>query len=172
VATGYWNAPEETARAFGVTLDGVEGRFLRTGDVGAFVDGQLFVTGRRKDLVIVDGVNHHPADIEATAEAAHPAIRPGCCAAVSVDHGGREAVVVLAELSGRARRPEDGVRDVAETVRRAVSARHGLPVHDVVLLPPGNLPFTTSGKLQHYACRTGYAAGAFERNRLRDEVAA
>jgi len=175
VATGYWNAPDETVRAFGVTLDGVDGDFLRTGDVGTFVDGQLYVTGRRKDLVIVDGVNHHPADVEATAEAAHPAIRRGCCAVVSVDHGDRETAVILAELTSRAVRTGDGVRGirgVAEVVRRAVSARHGLPVHDVVLLPPGSLPFTTSGKLQHYACRLGYAAGAFERNRLRDEVAA
>jgi acyl-CoA synthetase (AMP-forming)/AMP-acid ligase II len=143
--------------------------------VGTFVDGQLYVTGRRKDLVIVDGVNHHPADVEATAEAAHPAIRRGCCAVVSVDHGNRESAVILAELSSRAVRTGDGVRGirgVAEVVRRAVSARHGLPVHDVVLLPPGSLPFTTSGKLQHYACRIGYTAGAFERNRLRDEVAA
>lgn len=167
VGTGYWAAPERTRETFGITIEGIEGRFLRTGDLGALVDGQLYVSGRRKDLVIVDGQNHYPPDLEATVEGSHRALRTGFCAVVAIDDGGREQVVVIAELSTRALR--GGNYDVAEietAVRRALSAGHAVAVDDVVLVRPGTLPFTSSGKLQRYACRAAYSTGELEARRI------
>jgi acyl-CoA synthetase (AMP-forming)/AMP-acid ligase II len=168
VGNGYWDNPEATAKAFGQKVDGFDGAFLRTGDLGAMVDGELFVTGRRKDLIVIDGANHYPTDLESTVELADPAVRAGYCAVVSVDNGGQELVVVLAELAAPALRVADaaGHPRTRTAVRRALSARHGVPVHDVVLLSPGSLPFTSSGKLQRTACRTGYLEGRFERSRV------
>ncbi|WP_253776336.1 fatty acyl-AMP ligase [Goodfellowiella coeruleoviolacea] len=188
VGSGYWNAPEATAATFGVTVPGVAGAFLRTGDLGAVVDGQLVITGRCKDVIVIDGHNHYPSDIERTVAAAHPALRPGFQIAVSVDDGQRERVVVLTELStpaGANRQSDvdevdlaDGVdpTDVADgaagwtlvsaAVRAAVLAQHGIAPHDVVLLPPGALPFTSSGKPQRFACRRAYQDGGFARVRL------
>jgi len=179
VGSGYWNAPHATGEAFGQSVNGARAPFLRTGDLGAVVDGELFVSGRRKDLIIVDGRNHYPSDLEATAEGAHPALRPGCCAVVPVDDGERERIVVLVELSSAALRAKappgdhDGTfgrrsrtEQVATCVRRALSAAHGLSVDEVVLLRPGSLPFTSSGKLQHFACKARYEAGQFDRYRV------
>jgi acyl-CoA synthetase (AMP-forming)/AMP-acid ligase II len=178
IGLGYWNRPEESAATFGVTLPDVEGEFLRTGDLGVILDGELFVTGRRKDVVIVDGYNHYPPDLEATAESAHPATQPGFCAVVSIDDGSRERLVVLAELTTRtvlALNAEDHDTDesaaqliptITAAIRRALSAGHGVAVDDVVLLRPGSLPVTSSGKLQRFACRSTYAAGGFVPRRL------
>jgi len=169
VASGYWQNPRATAKVFGQRVDGMGGAFLRTGDLGALVDGQLFITGRRKDLIVIDGANYYPTDLESTVELADPAVRAGYCAVVSVDDGRRELVVVLAELVSRALRAADAAVVHSRTltaVRRALSTRHGVPVHDVVLLSPGSLPFTSSGKLQRAACRTGYLDGRFERSRV------
>lgn len=176
VGSGYWNAPQATADTFGMPIEGVDGSFLRTGDLGVLVEGQLFITGRRKDLIVVDGVNHHPADLELTVELAHPALCSGCCAVVSVEERGRERVVVLAELAARALRAvgQPSTSDepsaashpgIITAIRHALSALHGLPVHDVVLLPAGSLPFTSSGKLQRFACREGYRKGHFGADR-------
>ena len=90
VAQGYWGRPEETAATFGARLAGdAEGTpFLRTGDLGFFLDGELYVSGRLKDLIILRGRNHYPQDIELTVERSHPALRPGCGAAFSVDRDG------------------------------------------------------------------------------------
>src|SRR6185312_8150687 len=94
VAHGYWNRPEETEHGFKAYLaDTGEGPFLRTGDLGFLKDGELFVTGRLKDLIIIDGYNHYPQDIELTVERSHPAVRAGCCAAFSVDVAGEERLV-------------------------------------------------------------------------------
>lgn len=169
VAAGYWNAPEETGHTFGRRVGGEPG-FVRTGDMGALVGSELVVSGRLKDLIIVDGRNLYPSDLEATAEAAHPALRRGYCAVVPVDDGRRESVVVLAELTARALRtalgdpagPAARFDHIRTAVRRALSAAHGLPADDVVLLRPGTLPFTSSGKLQHFACRARYQAGGFD----------
>ncbi|MEM9488722.1 MAG: fatty acyl-AMP ligase, partial [Myxococcota bacterium] len=98
VAQGYWNRPEATAQAFSARLsDSGDGPYLRTGDLGFVRDGQLFVTGRRKDLIIIRGRNHAPQDIELAIEQACPAVRPGCCAALSVDEAGAERLVIAAE---------------------------------------------------------------------------
>jgi acyl-CoA synthetase (AMP-forming)/AMP-acid ligase II len=170
VGAGYWSAPAQTAHTFGVTVPGRTGSFLRTGDVGMFLDGELYITGRVKDLIIVGGRNHHASDLEATVETSHEALRPGFCAVVSVDDGDGERVVVLAEVVARSLRvPADRAAltaaDITTSIRRDVSAVHGVRVSDVLLLRPGSLPFTSSGKLQRFACRRGYVEGKFTASR-------
>lgn len=104
VALGYWDRPEETRYTFRAYLaDSGEGPFLRTGDLGFMDEGELFITGRLKDLIIIDGRNHYPQDIERTVEESHPSLRPGCCATFSVDLNGSEALVVVAEVERRFR---------------------------------------------------------------------
>jgi acyl-CoA synthetase (AMP-forming)/AMP-acid ligase II len=156
VAAGYWGQPELSARVFGADLPGDPGPWLRTGDLGLLADGQLFVTGRLKDLVIVDGRNHYPQDIEHTVEHAHTAIRRHATAAFAVPGAGRELLVVLAERAKDADPALDG--EVVAAVRSAVSAEHGLSLHDLVLLGPGEVPRTSSGKVSRSACRTWYVA--------------
>jgi acyl-CoA synthetase (AMP-forming)/AMP-acid ligase II len=170
VGAGYWAAPTQSAQAFGVSVPGRNGSFLRTGDVGMFLDGELYITGRIKDLIIVGGRNHHASDLEATVETTHEALRPGRCAVVSVDNGDGERVVVLAEVAARSLRlPPELAEATAEAIttaiRRALAAVHGLRASDVLLLRPGSLPFTSSGKLQRFACRAGYAEGRFASSR-------
>ncbi|MEV4149058.1 fatty acyl-AMP ligase [Amycolatopsis sp. NPDC049691] len=139
VADGYWGRPD---RGDTFTADG----WLRTGDLGFVHDGQLYVTGRLKDLIIVDGRNHHPQDIEATVEAAHPAIRPARVAAFAVRDGGGEGVAVVAGCTAPG-------EDVETAVRRAVSAGHDLPLRALWLVPPGAVPRTSSGKVSRAAAR-------------------
>ena len=104
VCRGYWNRPEETQRTLRAYLaDSGEGPFLRTGDLGFLKDGELFVTGRLKDLIIIGGRNLYPNDIELTVEQSHPAIRSGCCAAFSVDVADEERLIVAAEIERRYR---------------------------------------------------------------------
>jgi acyl-CoA synthetase (AMP-forming)/AMP-acid ligase II len=165
IGTGYWNAPEVTAETFSAQVPGYPGRrFLRTGDLGFRHGGQLFITGRAKDVIIIAGANHYPQDIEATAEASHPAVRELCCCALSVDEDDRERLVVLAEVSPEALPAGSAAaaREIEDAVRRMVRAEHGLQVHDVVLLPPGSLPFTTNVKLQRRECRARYLDGTFD----------
>jgi acyl-CoA synthetase (AMP-forming)/AMP-acid ligase II len=154
VATGYWGQPERSAQVFGGSLPGDPGPWLRTGDLGVLVDGQLYITGRRKDLVIVDGRNHYPQDIEHTVEHAHPAIRRHATAAFAVAGSDRELLVVLAERAKDADTALDA--EVTTAVRAAVSGEHGVAVHDVVLLGPGAVPRTSSGKISRSACRAQY----------------
>lgn len=156
VATGYWGQPELSARVFGAEVPGEAGPWLRTGDLGLFADGQLFVTGRLKDLVIVDGRNHYPQDIEHTVEHAHPAVRRHATAAFSVAGADRELLVVLAERARETGGEFDA--EIAAAVRSAVSAAHGIAVHELVLLDPGEVPRTSSGKISRSACRARYLA--------------
>ncbi len=158
VAAGYWQRPDLSKEVFEAALsDSGEGPFLRTGDLGFETGDGLFVTGRIKDVVIIGGRNHYPQDIERTAESAHPAVRPGCVAVFGVDTDGEESVVVAAE----ARHGQDAVdpADVANEVRRAVMREHRIAVRDVVLLPPGALPKTSSGKLQRRESKKEYLTG-------------
>lgn len=162
VAAGYWERPDLSREIFEATLsDSDEGPYLRTGDLGFQSDEGLFVTGRTKDVIIVAGRNHYPQDIEWTVECAHSAIRPGCVAVFGVERDGEEAVVVAAEV----RREAGGAKDsadsesVANAVLRAVMQEHRLAVRDVVLLPAGSLPKTSSGKLQRGESRKQYLTG-------------
>ncbi|MGH3167281.1 MAG: fatty acyl-AMP ligase [Trebonia sp.] len=168
VGDGYWNQPEETERTFRARVQGYGERdFLRTGDLGFVFGDQLFVTGRLKDVIIVDGHNHYPHDIELTVGTSHPAIREGFCCALSVEEGDAERLVILTEISIRRMRSQDSARaaadEVAAAVRRAVTAEHGIAVSDVVLLRLGTLPFTSSGKIQRTECRARYQSGDFDR---------
>ncbi|MFI1646996.1 fatty acyl-AMP ligase [Streptomyces avidinii] len=162
VAVGYWQRPDLSREAFEATpSDGGQGPYMRTGDLGFRTEDGLFVCGRIKDVIIVGGRNHYPHDIERTAESAHPAVRPGCVAAFGVTTDGEESVVVAAELRPGAAAGEDRAESeaVANAVRHAVAQEHRLTARDVVLLPAGTLPKTSSGKLQRGETRKEYLAG-------------
>lgn len=156
VAMGYWDRPEESDRAFGARVaDRGDGPFLRTGDLGFLHDGQLVVTGRLKDLIIVRGQNHYPQDIELTAQRADPALRPGGGAAFLVTADDGEDRLVLVHEVGR-RAGELDVRHVTAKIREAVAQEHGLRVHTVALVPAGGMPKTSSGKIQRWLCRARF----------------
>ena len=126
-AQGYWNNPEETARTFGAMLrDTGEGPFLRTGDLGFVKDGEVFVTGRLKDLLIVRGRNHYPQDIERTVEQCHALFRVGGAAAFSVQEAGEEVVVVVQEVERQS--AALAIDELAAAIRAAVSEHHDLHV--------------------------------------------
>ncbi|PJJ54099.1 acyl-CoA synthetase (AMP-forming)/AMP-acid ligase II [Mumia flava] len=176
VARGYWRRPAETERVFGARIAGEDApdaptRYLRTGDLGFLRDGELVVTGRRKDLVIVRGRNHYPHDIELTAEQAHPALRTGCSAAFQVPgvHGD-DRLVLVAEVR-RSPEPPDGAA-VAATVREAVAAAHGIQVHAFVPIAAATIPKTSSGKIQRSLCRARYLAGDLAEVAPRETTAA
>ena len=162
VAQGYWNQPKETEKIFHAYLtDTGEGPFLRTGDLGFLNDGELFVTGRLKDLIIVRGRNHYPQDIELTVERSHPALRPGCGAAFAVEVEGQERLVVVQEVERSYLRQLD-VNEVLGAVRKAVSEQHELQVYAVVLLKTASIPKTSSGKIQRHACQVGFLEGSLD----------
>lgn len=159
VAQGYWNRPEMTNQAFHVHLaDRGEEPFLRTGDLGFLHDGELFITGRIKDVIIIRGQNHYPQDIELTVEKSHPALRVGCGAAFAVDIKGQERLVIVQEVE-RSYLRKLNVKEVVESIRQAVAGEHGLQVYATVLVKTGSIPKTSSGKIQRYACRSGFLAG-------------
>ena len=159
VAGGYWDLPAETARAFrAFTSDGLEGPFLRTGDLGLLLDGELFITGRLKDLIIIRGLNHYPQDIELTVERSHPSLRPGCGAAFSVEIGGEERLAVAQEID----RAREDVGVIIEQIRRRVADEHELQVFAVAILRAGSLPKTSSGKVQRQTCRSAFLDGTLE----------
>jgi acyl-CoA synthetase (AMP-forming)/AMP-acid ligase II len=181
VAQGYWNRPEDTERACRAYLkDTGEGPFLRTGDLGFMKDGELFVTGRLKDLIIISGRKLYPQDIELTVEQSHPALRPACCAAFSVDGTGEEQLIIAAEVDPRyqptVHNPSDAeahahsngrlpldVEAVVRAIRRAVAEEHDVRAHTVVLVRAGRVPKTTSGKVQRHACQASFLKGTLER---------
>ncbi|WP_346262828.1 MupA/Atu3671 family FMN-dependent luciferase-like monooxygenase [Plantactinospora sp. ZYX-F-223] len=158
VAQGYWRRPGETAVTFAGRLAGSEdGPFLRTGDLGLMEDGELFVTGRIKDLIIIRGINHHPQDVEQTVAGAHEALQPNGGAAVVVETESGQRLVILHEISPRC--PDSSLDEVAESIRATVGQVHELTVHAVVLLRSGALPRTSSGKLRRHAARQGFLTG-------------
>ena len=162
VARGFWHKPEETRETFEARIHGSDDSpYLRTGDLGFVDDGELYITGRMKDLVIIDGANHYPQDIEWTAEASHSRFHKNCCAAFAVDDGVGEHVVVAIEARPPESREEVAAvaRELTTAVRQAVSQAHGVPVADVVLLRRGHIPKTSSGKIQRHACKAGYLDG-------------
>src|SRR6185437_8406066 len=178
IGRGYWGRPEETEQVFGNKLqrrlphgshaEGApsDATWLRTGDLGVYLHGELYITGRIKDMIIVDGRNHYPQDIEATTAEASPRVRSGYVAAFSVpanevpgasaDEVG-ERVVIVAERAPGAGRADP--QSVIDAIRAAVSRRHSLPLADVLLVAAGVIPRTTSGKLARQACRALYLSG-------------
>ncbi len=148
VTRGYWNAAANTPGLF-LDLDGT--RHLRTGDLGFLREGELFVTGRIKDLVILRGRNHYPQDIELTAGRAHALVQPGAAAAFSVTVDGEEQLVVVVEVTRAFRGAQAAA--VTASITEAISAHHGIVAHAVALLRPACLPRTSSGKVRRRACR-------------------
>ncbi|MCV7355601.1 fatty acyl-AMP ligase [Mycolicibacterium fluoranthenivorans] len=173
VGRGYFGRAEETLRVFGNKLqtrlrddshaDDVpdNGLWLATGDLGVYLDGELYLTGRIKDMIIVDGRNHYPTDIETTVSAASPAVRSGYVAAFSVPGTASEELVIVAERAAGSGRAEPG--PIVDAIRAAVSRNHQVRVADIRMVAAGVIPRTTSGKLARNACRTEYLAGKFDR---------
>lgn len=160
VAAGYLNDADKTAEIFGGVLVDGRGPFLRTGDLGFLSGGELFVVGRSKDLLIIDGKNHYPQDIELTAESAHGSVRPGCVAAFPVDTGDfGERLVLVVEVAAT---EADELDHIRAAVRGAVATEHAIAIHDVVLIRPRTILKTSSGKVQRRACRTAYLDGELD----------
>src|SRR5271166_152431 len=176
VGRGYWRRPEETRLTFGAKLqstlaDGSRAKgsatkcnWLRTGDLGVYLDGELYITGRIVDLITIDGRNHYPQDIEATAAEASPIVRRGYVTAFSVPasespgtDSTEQRLVIIAERAAGTSRADP--QPAIEAIRAAVLDRHRLAVSDVRFLPAGAIPRTTSGKLARRACRTQYLSG-------------
>ena len=176
VAQGYWQHPQETAETFGAMLarpalettaqaikawEPNPGPYLRTGDLGFFDDGELFVTGRLKDLIIIRGRNHYPQDLEHSVEQATAIVRAGSVAAFSVDIEGRERVVVVAEVE-RGSRDQADTAESFERVRKQLAIEHEVAVEAIVLVRPNSIPKTSSGKIQRHACRRQFLDGTLE----------
>jgi acyl-CoA synthetase (AMP-forming)/AMP-acid ligase II len=163
-ARGYWRNPDATGLAFGATIAGEEGGvWLRTGDLGCLDDsGELYVTGRVKDIVIVRGTNHYPQDIEDTVQQAHPALRRHGGAAFAVRDGdAAEQLVIVQEVERTWRRHID-IAEIVGRIREAIVAEHEIVPHAIALLRPGALPKTTSGKIQRALSRQLWQEGSLD----------
>ena len=195
MGTGYWNKPEETIATFQNILksrtspshaDGAadDANWVRTGDLGAYHDGDLYITGRVKDLVIIDGRNHYPQDLEYSAQEATRALRTGFVAAFSVPANQLPDEVFANAQSGLKRDPGDTseqlvivgeraagthkmeVEPVTDAIRAAIAVRHGVTVRDVLLTPAGAIPRTSSGKIGRRACRAAYLDGSLRSGKI------
>ncbi len=158
VAQGYWRREAESARVFQARTHQGDGPYLRTGDLGFLDAGELYVTGREKDLIIVRGRNLYPQDLEAVMEGSHPALRPGCGAAFGVEVEGEEHLVVVQEVDPR--RWDGEVSPVLGAIRGRLASVHEVRPRAVVLIEPGSLPKTSSGKVQRRATREAFLTGA------------
>jgi acyl-CoA synthetase (AMP-forming)/AMP-acid ligase II len=162
VAQGYWNRIEETEKTFNAYVaDTGEGPFLRTGDLGFLQAGELFITGRIKDIIIIRGQNHYPQDIELTVEQSHPALRPNCGAAFSVDFKGSERLVVVQEVE-RSYLRKLNIKEVINNIRQAVVAQHGIEIYTTVLIKTNSIPKTSSGKVRRQACKAEFLTGSLD----------
>jgi acyl-CoA synthetase (AMP-forming)/AMP-acid ligase II/acyl carrier protein len=162
VARGYWNQPQETERIFNAYVnDTGEGPFLRTGDLGFMKAGELFITGRLKELIIIRGRNHYPQDIEWTVQASHAALRAGGGAAFSIEVNGVERLAIAQEVE-RSFLRQLPVEEVFSAMRRAVSEHHQLQISAIALLKPGSIPKTSSGKIQRTECRARFMAESLD----------
>ncbi|GAA2629009.1 beta-ketoacyl synthase N-terminal-like domain-containing protein [Actinomadura fulvescens] len=171
VAAGYFRAEEATRETFGATLADGDGPYLRTGDLGTFIEDYLFVTGRASDMMVFRGRNVHPQDVEAGSVASHPCLAGSRAVAFSIDVQGTERLVVVQGLV-RPRVSAGDVDEITSAVGRAIAQEHGLHPHDVVLIPSKKIPVTSSGKLRRAACRASYLAGELPRVRPRADEAA
>jgi len=195
MGTGYWNKPEETVATFQNILKSrtdpshAEGAaddatWVRTGDYGAYHDGELYITGRVKDLVIIDGRNHYPQDLEYSAQESTKAVRTGFVAAFSVPanqlpdevfddaHSGlkrdpadtSEQLVIVAERAPGSHKLD--MAPIVDAIRAAIAVRHGVTVRDVLLTPAGAIPRTSSGKIGRRACRSAYLDGSLRSGKV------
>ena len=155
IASGYWEKPQESEAVFQATIAGSDGGpYLRTGDLGFLHHGELFLTGRLKDLIIVRGRNYYPHDLEWTAGQAHPSLRRGSGAAFSIEGETGERVVLVHELEKRV--PESDMMAAIRCIRRAIADEYELELHTVALVKSGAIPRTSSGKIQRRACRDAF----------------
>ncbi len=166
VSAGYWRNPQATERTFGGQLvdpspGTPEGPWLRTGDLGVISEDEFFIIGRIKDLLIVDGRNHYPDDIEATIQE----ISGGRVAAISVADDSSEQLVAIVEFKNRgsAEEASDRIQSVKRELTSAISRSHGVRVSDLVMVPPGSIPITTSGKIRRSSCIELYRRDEFAR---------
>jgi len=161
VAQGYWDNPAETERVFHCRIaDEAEKAYLKTGDLGFLDDGELFVTGRCKDLIIIRGRNIYPHDIERIVENCHAALRAGGGAAFSVQADGEERLIVVHEVERHFRQSD--LTEIITAIREAVLDEQELLVHGVLLMRMGRLPMTSSGKVQRHLCRSEYLEGKLD----------
>ncbi|MBD2504906.1 fatty acyl-AMP ligase [Anabaena azotica] len=161
VTKGYWNRPQQTQETFEAYLKDGSGPFLRTGDLGFLHDGELYVTGRIKDIIIIRGQNHYPQDIELTVQKSHPGLRLNCGAAFTIEVKGKEQLIIVQEVERTYLKKLD-VNHVVQIITQAVAAEHGIQVYATVLVKTGSIPKTSSGKIQRHACRTKFLNGSLE----------
>ncbi|QLE56266.1 fatty acyl-AMP ligase [Nostoc sp. TCL26-01] len=162
VAGGYWHRPQESESTFRakITRETDTTTYLRTGDLGFMRGGELFITGRIKDLIIIRGTNHYPQDLEWTVQQIHPALRPDYGAAFSIEVDGVEQLVIVQEVK---RNPEAFDPDeILTSIKQAIAEIHELQVYAVALVKPGNVLKTSSGKIQRRACKTSFLTGELE----------
>ncbi len=158
VASGYWEKLDETKATFNATpAASGDGPYLRTGDLGFLHRGELFLTGRIKDLIIVRGRNYYPHDLEWTAQQAHPGLRRGCGAAFSIESETGEQVVLVHEIEKQM--SDSDLTNIVNCIRRVLADEYELEIHTVVLVKSGTIPRTSSGKIQRGACRAAYESG-------------
>lgn len=163
VCQGYWNRESDTKETFDARLMGKPSRkYLRTGDLGIVRGGQLFIVGRLKNIVIIRGLNYACEDIEDLAQKSHPAVMATTGAAFAVDGPQGEALVVLQEVNRAYQTPFDRV-EVAGAIQESIVLQYGIRAHEIVLVEPGTLPRTTSGKSQRFKARKLYKAGELSR---------
>jgi acyl-CoA synthetase (AMP-forming)/AMP-acid ligase II len=161
VAAGYWNRPEESSNAFCAHLaDTGEGPFLRTGDLGFLMKGELFVTGRLKDVIIINGRNLYPQDLEITVQTSHPAMQPHAGAAFSVEHEGQERLVIAQEVQREFLRADS--QEMIAAIRQAIARDYDVQAYAIALLKPGQVPRTSSGKIRRASCRTSLMSRTLE----------
>ncbi|MEO0804441.1 MAG: beta-ketoacyl synthase N-terminal-like domain-containing protein, partial [Cyanobacteria bacterium J06642_2] len=158
IAEGYWQQPERTEATFAARLaDTDSGPFLRTGDLGFWQDGELFVTGRLKTAIVIRGRNYYPHDIESVVQNSHAAFRLGCGAAFGFDGAEGEQLAIVQEVERTALRSLDPEAAIS-AARRAIAEAYDLSVAAIVLIKPGAIPKTSSGKIQHHRCREDFLA--------------
>lgn len=159
VARGYWQQPEATRQTFQAYFaDTAEGPFLRTGDLGFLWDGELFVTGRLKDTIVIHGQNHYPQDIEFTVQNSHPALISNSGIAFTVEIRSQERLIIVQEVE-RSELKHLNESELLRNIAEAVAAQHGLNIEQIVLTKPGSIPKTSSGKVQRSACREKFLNG-------------
>ncbi|MCA2808069.1 fatty acyl-AMP ligase, partial [Microcystis sp. M095S1] len=156
IAQGYWHQPEKTTETFQAKLvDMGERNFLRTGDLGFIQNGELFITGRIKDVIIIWGRNHYPQDIEYSVQQSHKALSLDCGAAFTVEVNNQEKLVIVQEVE-RTYLRKLAVDEIVSAIRETVALNHGLQVYAILLIKPASIPKTSSGKIQRHACRQGF----------------
>jgi acyl-CoA synthetase (AMP-forming)/AMP-acid ligase II len=163
IARGYWNDALLTEAVFCATLTDGRGPFLRSNDVGYMKDGQLYFLGRLTDRIHIHGCDHYPQDLEFQAERSHPGLRPSSAAAFIIDGRQRPRLVIACELKKEMLRRREKWPQIESAIRASIRRVHGLHVDDIVLLMPGTLAKTSSGKVRRHQCRSDYLDGSMQR---------